>query len=301
MLNQLADLIKRSLVFTLLVLLLLIIMGSGLGQLQSAGLAQFMGLNAQDVLQTITDNNTVDKRNFLRWLAIINQVTMFLLPALAFVYIAYRKYWTRFLKLRAAPYLGQLSLSVLFLLFIMPLAQYAFFLNKQLPLPEWMVSMEDNINGLISGLLVMESPAELALNLLTIAIIPAIAEEFLFRGVLQQKIAHFSRRPVLAIWIAAILFSAIHGQFEGFLARVVLGAALGYLLYWTNNLWVPIFAHLLNNGLQVVGAYFYRDQIEQLSPETSEPISIWLVLLCSIFVVAIGYFLKRFQQSDHLP
>ncbi len=297
MLNELSNTIKRSPAAALLVLLLFIIAFSSLGALQVKGLSQLLGLDVQEVLKSIFDENTADKRNYLRWLAIINQLTSFLFPAFFFAYLAYQKNWTRFLRLRPAPAISDLNLSVLFLLFLMPLAQYAFFLNKQLPLPEWAVSMEEEVSGLVSGLLVMDSPAELLMNLLTIAVIPAIAEEFLFRGVIQQKIAYFTRRPVLAIWLSAIIFSAIHGQFEGFLARMLLGAALGYLLYWTKNLWVPIFAHFVNNGLQVVGAYFYKDQLEELPPENTEPISIWVVLLCTIFVVGIGYFIKR-QTGD---
>lgn len=63
------------------------------------------------------------------------------------------------------------------------------------------------------------------------------------------------RNPIVAIWISAIIFSAIHLQFEGFLPRMVLGIVLGYLYHWTGNLWVPMLAHAFNNGIQIVLIY----------------------------------------------
>lgn len=296
MLNQLSIEIKRSPVMALLVLLLLLLLFAALGLLQIQGLSQLTGLDLESVMKNMSENNTPSKRNFLRWTAIINQLSTFLLPALLFAYLAYQRDWVRFLRLHIPPRLLHINWGIWLLLFLMPVAQYAFHLNKQIPLPEWMSSMEEEVTSLVTGLLVMDTPAELLLNLLTIAVIPALAEEFLFRGVLQQKIAAFSRRPVLAIWVTAMIFSAFHGQFEGFLARLLLGAALGYLLYWTKNLWIPIIAHCVHNGLQVMGAYIYREQLDQLTPENSEPISIWIALLCAIFVLGIGRLLQAPKQ-----
>ena len=76
-----------------------------------------------------------------------------------------------------------------------------------------------------------------------------------FRGYLQQKICHWLDKPHFAIIITAILFSAIHMQFQGFLPRFVLGIVLGYLFYWSGSLWLPIIAHFLNNAIAVTFAY----------------------------------------------
>jgi len=82
---------------------------------------------------------------------------------------------------------------------------------------------------------------EVVINLLVIAILPALGEELVFRGVIQQKIAE-QISVHGAIWLTAILFSTIHLQFQGFLPRMLLGAVLGYLFFWSKNLWIPIFA-----------------------------------------------------------
>jgi hypothetical protein len=101
----------------------------------------------------------------------------------------------------------------------------------------------------------MTSVCDLFFNLLIIAVLPALGEELLFRGYLQQKMCQWIRKPILAIIITAILFSAIHMQFLAFLPRFALGVVLGYLFYWSGSLWLPIIAHFLNNALVITFAY----------------------------------------------
>ena len=74
--------------------------------------------------------------------------------------------------------------------------------------------------------------------------------------------------PHLAIWITAIIFSAIHLQFYGFIPRMLLGALLGYLFYWSGNLWLSILAHFVNNGFAVVVAYLINSNIISEDAET---------------------------------
>ena len=82
-----------------------------------------------------------------------------------------------------------------------------------------------------------------------------LAEEILFMGALLSIIRKKATNPHLAIWIVAIIFSAIHFQFYGFIPRMLLGAFLGYLLYWSKSIWIPVFAHFLHNAIAVTGNY----------------------------------------------
>jgi membrane protease YdiL (CAAX protease family) len=95
-----------------------------------------------------------------------------------------------------------------------------------------------------------------------------------------------------AIWIAGLIFSAIHLQFEGFLPRLLLGAVLGYLFYWSRNLWIPILAHFVFNASQVLAQYFYGDQISALeAAEMDDPN--WAFGLISLAaLIFIGYLIK---------
>jgi len=88
-----------------------------------------------------------------------------------------------------------------------------------------------------------------------IAIIPAIGEELFFRGVMQRIFSDWFKNMHVAIFFTAFLFAAIHMQFYGMLPRMMLGVLFGYLYYWTGSLWVPVFAHFLNNGAAVIVSY----------------------------------------------
>ena len=133
-------------------------------------------------------------------------------------------------------------------------------LNQQMELPtfmapveQWMRSQEDLAQQLTQNMIGDGTPQLLAINLIVMALCPAITEEFFFRGALQRLIGKWNPNPHFVIWNAAILFSAFHLQFYGFIPRMLLGAYLGYLLLWTRSIWIPVFAHFINNATAVIG------------------------------------------------
>lgn len=133
-------------------------------------------------------------------------------------------------------------------------------LNQQMELPtfmapveQWMRSQEDLAQQLTQNMIGDGTPQLLAINLIVMALCPAITEEFFFRGALQRLIGKWNSNPHFVIWSAAILFSAFHLQFYGFIPRMLLGAYLGYLLLWTRSIWIPVFAHFINNATAVIG------------------------------------------------
>ena len=93
------------------------------------------------------------------------------------------------------------------------------------------------------------------INLFIMAILPAIGEEMLFRGIIQRYFINIIKNYHIAVWITAVIFSLFHLQFYGFIPRLVLGALLGYMMVWSGNLWVPITAHFFNNAFGVT-VYF---------------------------------------------
>ena len=109
--------------------------------------------------------------------------------------------------------------------------------------------------AITKAFLVMNSSVDLIVNLLVLAILPAIGEELVFRGFLQKKIISFSKKPYLSIFFTALLFSVVHMQFEGVLPRFILGSVLGLMFYFSSNIWIPIIAHFINNALIVILSY----------------------------------------------
>ena len=138
---------------------------------------------------------------------------------------------------------------------------------------EWMKAREEEATVLTERFLQADSLGGLLVNIGLMALLPALAEEMSFRGVLQGVM---SRQPSAisrqrsevshaAIWVTAFIFSAIHVQFYGFVPRMLMGAMFGYVLAWTGSLWVPIVMHFVNNGVAVVSY-----QISAVSSQEAE-------------------------------
>ncbi|HQQ95862.1 MAG TPA: CPBP family intramembrane metalloprotease [Cyclobacteriaceae bacterium] len=162
----------------------------------------------------------------------------------------------------------------------------------------WVRSTETLAANIIKSITANLTPSSFAVTLLVVAVIAAFGEEFVFRGLIQNEMTRAVRNPHLAIWLTAIFFSAFHLQFLGFFPRVLLGAFLGYLYYWSGNLWIPILAHFLNNGIQVVGLYLYQQGIISTDIESTESapwkmVGIAIVLTGVLFVFYKNYFLSR--------
>jgi membrane protease YdiL (CAAX protease family) len=138
----------------------------------------------------------------------------------------------------------------------------------------------------------MDSFNLLLLNVLMLAIIPALGEELVFRASLQKILGRWTGNYHLAIWLSAIIFSGIHFQFYGFFPRMFLGALFGYLLVWSGSIWLPILAHFLNNAMATVGAYVL--QLEGKSIDQAfepDPVNMPVLIASTVaFVGLVWYF-----------
>ena len=126
----------------------------------------------------------------------------------------------------------------------------------------WMRNSESQANEITEAFLSTKSIGGLIGNIFIVAVLPAIGEELLFRGLLQGLIKKMTGNFHWAIWVTAALFSALHLQFFGFLPRMLLGAFFGYLLEWTGTLWLPVIAHFINNASGVVIFFFTGTGLE---------------------------------------
>ncbi len=93
----------------------------------------------------------------------------------------------------------------------------------------------------------------LAPSLLAIAVLPAITEELVFRGVLARGLA--SRLPIAAaVVLSAVLFSTFHLIPRQMVAVFPLGLALGYLAIRADSVVSTMLAHLANNAIVILAA-----------------------------------------------
>ena len=196
--------------------------------------------------------------SLMRITQFISAVGTFLLPACFFAWLCSNQP-KRYLSIGKLPTLEVLALTFLSMFLINPAISLTGLLNQQMELPSfmegiehWMRTREDEAERLTLLLLSEKGIGALLANLLVVALTAGITEEFLFRGAFQRILERWTSNPHWVIWIAACLFSAFHMQFYGFLPRMLLGAYFGYLLYWSRNIWIPVFAHFTNNAFAVI-------------------------------------------------
>ena len=201
----------------------------------------------------------------LKWVQFFQSTAMFLLPPLCVAYLWSQEpmKWLKVSEFQSFKFSG---IAILLMLVALPAINLLSYWNQQMTLPaflepleQWMKTSEESAKVLTEQFMHTTTFGGLIINLLLMAVLPAIGEELTFRGVLQRlfqgsKVSEFqgSRVPHLAIWCSAILFSAIHLQFYGFIPRMLMGALFGYMLVWTGSLWIPILMHFTNNAMAVL-------------------------------------------------
>jgi uncharacterized protein len=177
--------------------------------------------------------------------------------------------------------------------------------NAEMQLPEflkwfeeWAREKEDSATELTKFITQFDSPIQVAIAMFVIALLPAFGEEIVFRGLIQNEFYRGTRNIHLSIWISAILFSAIHFQFFGFVPRMLLGALFGYLYYWSGSLSMAILAHFVNNGMSVIGIYFYQRGYFETDLESSEAASWPTVLFSAFLTITLLYSFWKYYQKQ---
>ena len=164
---------------------------------------------------------------------------------------------------------------------------------------EWARGSEEQLKVLTEHLTNFISFSHFILAFLVVAIIPAIGEELLFRGLIQNLFAKAFANHHVAIWVTGFIFAAIHMQFFGMLPRMFLGVLFGYLYHWSGKLSVAMIGHLVNNGLALIALYLVQNNEIEVSPEQMEEAMPWPVVLifAVISFILIRSFHKKFQHA----
>jgi len=198
----------------------------------------------------------------LKYLQVVQSIGLFIVPPLVLAAFFSGKPLT-FLGLKSKTNNYGIMLVILIMVSAIPAINLIAELNSKLDLPgfmkgieEWMTSKENMAERITKMFLKADTTWGLIINLMVIAVIPAIGEELFFRGLLQRLFIDLARNKHLGIILAALVFSAFHMQFYGFVPRFLLGAMFGYLFLWSGSLWVTIIAHFINNGIAVLFFYF---------------------------------------------
>ncbi len=164
----------------------------------------------------------------------------------------------------------------------------------------WAREREDTAAELTRFLTQFDSTAQLYLALVIIAVLPAIGEEIVFRGLIQKELYRATSNIHVSIWFAAILFSAIHMQFFGFIPRLLLGALFGYLYYWSGNLLIAIIAHFVNNAVSVIALYYYQQGTLGFDVESTDAAPPAMVLVSAAITAGLLYYFYRYYQDRNV-
>lgn len=178
--------------------------------------------------------------------------------------------------------------------------------NSNLSMPDflkgfesWAREKEDIAAELTTYLTQFDTFGHFALAFFVIAVLPGIGEELVFRGMLQPELQRATGNIHAAIWISAILFSAIHLQFFGFVPRMLLGVMFGYLYYWSGNIIIPMLAHFVNNGFSILMVYLYQLEIISIDLESGKSASPLIVALFTIITFGLLLYLKKFHRENN--
>jgi membrane protease YdiL (CAAX protease family) len=177
-------------------------------------------------------------------------------------------------------------LTLLTILFAFPAINLLSSINDLISLPDWMRKMEDSAQALTKAFMQVNSLGGIILNVFMIAILPALGEELIFRGILQRLFTELTGKKVWGIIISATLFSSMHLQFQGFIPRFALGVLFSYLLLWSGSLLLPIIAHFVNNLIAIIGyALIYKGSIPAETENVGGFSAMWPLGILSIGIV----------------
>ena len=242
----------------------------------------------------------------LKWLQLLQSISLFLIPSI-FCAFLWSDQPADFLCITKAPSWKDICFAMGIIIVGLPAINMLSNLNQQLVLPDFLKDleiyikeMETSAEALTEQFVKADNIGQLTINILLMALTPALCEEFCFRGTMQNVLNEKSKNKNINVWVVAFIFSFIHFQFYGFLPRLLLGAFLGYLLVWTKSIWVPIIAHFTNNACSVIAYYIVSkkssiniDDIDSLGSGDT----LWVGIL-SCFCIGLGiYFYLHIKKS----
>lgn len=223
------------------------------------------------ILYSILINTPLDSITSLKITQLLQEILVFGLPAI----LAWRWLSGDPIKtlLTNTADIKSIIIAIIFIITIIPCIDVLSQWNKSLHLPYFlrelensMIALEQQANNITETMLSVSTIWGLIANIVVIALAAAICEELFFRGGVQRILAGAFNYHI-AVWLTAILFSAIHLQFGGFIPRLILGVSFGYIAIWSRSLYPSIIAHFINNGIAVLSFFLSYNNIIDIPTE----------------------------------
>lgn len=266
----------------------------------------FSGRNLLDSLAGITDYTDPRTIVALKYFQIVNQVGVFIAPAFLFVILTDNQFM-QYLGLDKGSRTYSYVLGFVLLVVSLPFVNWLVEINGQIHLPaalegleRWMRNSEEDAKKLTDAFLSSGSWGGFLVNLLMIAVLAAVGEELIFRGILVRLFREWSGNVHLAVILPALLFSALHLQFYGFFGRFLLGVLLGYLFVWSRSLWLPVFVHFMNNAMAVVVSFLVQRGMVETDLESFGASGNNMVIFASAVLMVITMVMIYLHEGGRL-
>lgn len=184
-----------------------------------------------------------------------------------------------------------LLLALVGIVGIQPVTQWLAAVNRELPVPEALRMLDESQMELIRN--VLESDLGLTFNLLSLALVPGLCEEILFRGYAQRQFER-ATGPAGGIVLAGVLFGLYHLRPSQVLPLIMLGLFMAYLVWRTGSLLPAILVHVVHNGIAVGAAQYVRRHPEYDLTMIEEAAIPWYAVLVGFVIVgAVLYVIHK--------
>lgn len=243
---------------------------------------------------------------WLRIMAVVQDLLLFIMPAIVTALFCTRLP-AKFLAIDTKPQGSDAFIALCILVAAIPAMNALIMWNQNLELPEsmagiakWMHDAEESAQAGINAILGSHTVMNLIVSVLIVGILAGFSEELFFRGAFQRLLTTGRVNPHLAIWIVAFVFSAIHMQFFGFFPRLLLGAFFGYLLLWSDSLWLPILLHITNNSIFILGRWILGTDAQGNSGVDTVGVESWPLIIMSVALAGIGIIILQRRYKMRL-
>ena len=170
--------------------------------------------------------------------------------------------------------------------------------NSRIPLPASLLPLRDaekQAEDMLNSMLNFHSAHEFILVSIVLAVIPAVAEEFFFRGLLLGGLLRGKVNPLLSIVVTGLIFAVSHWEFDNTLAIWLLGIFLGYLYYISGSIWVSVAAHFTNNFFQILFKYLYNTGV--ISKDIADAtMPVYAIIISGLLFAGCIYLLNQWKQ-----
>ncbi|MCC6550707.1 MAG: CPBP family intramembrane metalloprotease [Ignavibacteriaceae bacterium] len=255
--------------------------------------------------------------NALRLMQTAGQILFMLLPALILSKMIYDNVG-ELLRIRMPDFkgLGLFVLAMLMLIiamqnFLLMQGHYAevFFMNN--PGFGFVKEALDTLNKMVEGsykvFFRIDGFVDYIIIVAVVALVPAIAEELMFRGYIQRSF-ELRFKPFWAAVVTAFFFSIFHVNPAGVIGLFAIGLFLGFAAYKSDSMLTPVVLHFINNFVSVLFVFIYGEsELTQpdglLSPEmlvSAQKNFFYTGTLFLATVFAIQYYYKKHTKAAHL-